>query len=44
MRLSSFFNLGKMIRENLLGNLNPQGRARMRNPSSITMSAKVFVI
>ena len=35
---------GKRIRTNLLGNLNPLGRVRVRNPSSSPMSAKVSVI
>ena len=34
----------KKDKGNLLGNLNPQGVARMRNPSSNAMSAKVLVI
>ena len=34
----------KKIRANLLGNLNPQGRARKRNPLSNAMSATVLVI
>ena len=34
----------KRIRANLPRNLNPQGVARMRNPSSNAMSAKVLVI
>ena len=34
----------KRIKANLLGNLNPQGRKRMRNPPSNAMSAKVLVI
>ena len=34
----------KKDKANLLGNLNPQGRARMRNHSSSAMSAKVLVI
>ena len=31
----------KRIRANLLGNLNPQGRARIRNPLSNAMSAQI---
>ena len=38
------FQFRKKIKANLLGNLNPQGRARMRNPLSNAMSAKVLVI
>ena len=38
------FQFRKRIRANLLRNLNPQGMARMRNPSSNAMSAKVLVI
>ena len=34
----------KKDKGNLLGNLNPLGRARMRNPSSNAMSAKILVI
>ena len=34
----------KMIKANLLGNLNPPGRVRMRNPLSNAMSAKVLAI
>ena len=34
----------KRIRTNLLGNLNPLGMVRVRNPSSSAMSAKVLVI
>ena len=34
----------KRISANLRGNVNPQGRARMRNPSSSAMNAKVLVI
>ena len=34
----------KKDKGNLLGNLNPLGRARMRNPSSNAMNTKVLVI
>ena len=44
MRLLSFFNLGKRTRTNLLGNPNPLGRERIRNPLSSALSAKVLVI
>ena len=44
MRLSGFFNIGKMIKTNLLGNLNSLGRVRKRNRLSSAMSTKVLVI
>ena len=34
----------KKDKANLLGNLNPLGRARMRNPSSNAINAKVLAI
>ena len=38
------FNIRKRIRTNLLRNLNPLGRVRVRNPLSSAMSVKVLVI
>ena len=38
------FNIRKRIRTNLLRNLNPLGRVRVRNPLSSSMSVKVLAI
>ena len=43
-RKSKSSRKGKRISANLRGNVNPQGRARMRNPSSSAMNANVLVI
>ena len=44
MRLSGFFNIGKRIRTNLLGHLNPLRRVKVKNPLSSAMDVKVMVI
>ena len=44
MGLSGFFNIGKRIRTNLLGHLNPLRRVKVKNPLSSAMNVKVMVI
>ena len=44
MGLSGFFNIGKRIRTNLLGHLNPLRRVKVKNPLSSAMDVKVMVI